>query len=537
MLRKQQKGGFGMRRIFRASIIMVICAFMAMVASMSAARALTQTTDTDTNTNCTWSWTRVIPQSHQEYKYEKTVAAIEGVKEYKYKKLIEGTEAGPDLWWVWAPNDTKGPQDYEPVFPEDDRGKWVGPKENGGPRQDTFGTFQTSNNGNSNWFHREHGTPGTEDSWEESEWTTEVRGEPWILIDERWKVEPVPAQTVKYNDGNWTTDTPGEPWVKVDERTVQDKSINQGPVRSADEPDRGEYPDVPWTKVPGSEECDTTPPPVCYTDNPNREADTMSVRTEGENPSNWLSIWNANNKADQSKIGDAVNVGEDCKATIPMPPKQCKPQVIQWDVSSTEPPSHITDIDNDGIADIPGFIDGGFVTIPGDESLCEEQPPADIQSVTVTTFCAGFTVQNTNGEDVLFVYSDDPEGMPEHKEVNVPAGKTVSVDTSYTTVYWAAYGVETDGLAGQGTFGVKQDCEPPVKPPVVTPPVVTPPVVTPPVVTPPTRPVPPSVDQSDQPVTFNLGMVIVAAMLLLGAGLALIMRRRNKVAYDAQHIA
>jgi hypothetical protein len=68
----------------------------------------------------------------------------------------DAVPAGPDLWWNWAPNHTDGPQDYVPDFPTDDRGTWEGPHENGGPLQDTYGTFQTGG-GNSPFFHREHG--------------------------------------------------------------------------------------------------------------------------------------------------------------------------------------------------------------------------------------------------------------------------------------------------------------------------------------------------------------------------------------------
>jgi hypothetical protein len=67
-------------------------------------------------------------------------------------------DAVPSQWWNWSPNDTKGPQDYEPAFPTDERGTWQGPHTNGGP--DGTGTFNVSNenSGNSSWFHREPGT-------------------------------------------------------------------------------------------------------------------------------------------------------------------------------------------------------------------------------------------------------------------------------------------------------------------------------------------------------------------------------------------
>ena len=72
---------------------------------------------------------------------------------------VAPTEGTPDLWWNWSPNHAQGPQDYVPAFPSDARGTWQGPHENGGPMQDTYGTFQTGG-GNSPFFHREEGTEG-----------------------------------------------------------------------------------------------------------------------------------------------------------------------------------------------------------------------------------------------------------------------------------------------------------------------------------------------------------------------------------------
>lgn len=88
-----------------------------------------------------------------EEAYDEVITVID---EEAYDEVIEAT---PDLWWNWSPNDTQGPQDYEPLFPVDDRGTWQGPHENGGPWQDTYGTFNVSNeqSGNSSWFHREMG--------------------------------------------------------------------------------------------------------------------------------------------------------------------------------------------------------------------------------------------------------------------------------------------------------------------------------------------------------------------------------------------
>lgn len=73
-------------------------------------------------------------------------------------ETTETIPATPDLWWNWSPNKDQGPFEGPPAFPVDPRGTWEGPHENGGPSQDTYGTFQQGN-GNGSWFHREQGTP------------------------------------------------------------------------------------------------------------------------------------------------------------------------------------------------------------------------------------------------------------------------------------------------------------------------------------------------------------------------------------------
>lgn len=89
------------------------------------------------------------------------VPAVEEVSHMVKGELITpAVEAVPSQWWNWSPNDTKGPQDYVPNFPSDDRGTWQGPHTEGGP--DGEGTFNTSNenSGNSSWFHREAAIEG-----------------------------------------------------------------------------------------------------------------------------------------------------------------------------------------------------------------------------------------------------------------------------------------------------------------------------------------------------------------------------------------
>src|SRR6478752_4702339 len=87
----------------------------------------------------------------------------------------DAVPAGPNLWWNWSPNHHQGPFDGPPAFPVDDRGTWEGPHENGGPSQDTFGTFQQGE-GHGSWFHREHGTPGV-DAYDETVVDQEADGE------------------------------------------------------------------------------------------------------------------------------------------------------------------------------------------------------------------------------------------------------------------------------------------------------------------------------------------------------------------------
>jgi hypothetical protein len=70
---------------------------------------------------------------------------------------VEGwTETIPGSWWNWSPNNSQGPQDYTPDFPDDERGTWQGPHDEGGPDQTEEGTYNVSRgeSGNSSWFHR-----------------------------------------------------------------------------------------------------------------------------------------------------------------------------------------------------------------------------------------------------------------------------------------------------------------------------------------------------------------------------------------------
>jgi hypothetical protein len=94
---------------------------------------------------------------------KEAVPAVEEVSHIEHRLVtpaVPGKDAydevvTPSQWWNWSPNNSQGPQDYEPAFPVDERGTWQGPHTDGGP--DGEGTFNVShgNSGNSSWFHRE----------------------------------------------------------------------------------------------------------------------------------------------------------------------------------------------------------------------------------------------------------------------------------------------------------------------------------------------------------------------------------------------
>lgn len=113
----------------------------------------------------------------------------------------DAVPATPDLWWNWSPNKDQGPFDGPPAFPNDERGTWQGPHENGGPDQDTFGTFNSSNgdNGRASWFHRDHGTPGV-DAYDETVVDSEAYDE--TVVDQEAYDETVHHDAVTCGPGD-----------------------------------------------------------------------------------------------------------------------------------------------------------------------------------------------------------------------------------------------------------------------------------------------------------------------------------------------
>lgn len=215
-----------------------------------------KTGSTVTDCATTTTWTLTIPatadSSHQEFRYLRNVPAVQeqshqewGSEErtrefrpaqdevshlvYSYRKLVtdyktqyhfskythtktrtytQGTEA-VDHWWNWSPNHTEGPQNYIPDFPVDNptgepRGTWQGPHVNGGPMQDTFGTFQTGG-GNSPFFHREHISDAVEGGW--GPWSDFGPWTQWTPVThESWEDSDTPLGVPQFHgsgqDGN-----------------------------------------------------------------------------------------------------------------------------------------------------------------------------------------------------------------------------------------------------------------------------------------------------------------------------------------------
>lgn len=200
--------------------------------------------------------------SHQVYSYRKTVADY--TTQYHFAKYTQtrsrtycpGTQAGPDLWWNWSPNHSTGPQDYTPSFPTDERGTWQGPHEGGGPMEDTYGTFQTGG-GNSSFFHREHGTPGTDGHW--TQWSDYG---PWTLWEpmthESWQDSDAPlgepAFHASWRDGNTEYYRVWQARFTGDTRQVQTGSHDEftGEIT--------ETRDAPWVLLSGY--------PITVTDSP-----------------------------------------------------------------------------------------------------------------------------------------------------------------------------------------------------------------------------------------------------------------------------
>jgi len=223
------RGGVIKRFVAYVTAVLVACVGLVGVTSAGPASATG-----NGGGECTFAWERDIPQSHVERKFKKVV------KDYKTQwyftkythtktkpKHGQWSDYGP--WTQWTPITHESWEDNNvPAL--------------GSPAYHGSGTYSDGTQWYREWQARNTGQ--TRQVQTGSHYVYYLTGG---------------GSSTTNTDANWTTDTPGSPWVQFDQRTVQDPPIHQGPVRSATEPDRGEYPNVPWTKIPGSEEC---PPDV-----------------------------------------------------------------------------------------------------------------------------------------------------------------------------------------------------------------------------------------------------------------------------------
>lgn len=201
--------------------IVVIAVVLAVIAALIGIVSMSQANATDGGDNeCVPSeaWTETI-----EHDAVTHVVHHEAVTEVVHHDAVthvvhhEAVPAGPDLWWNWSPNHQQGPFDGPPAFPVDERGTWQGPHENGGPSQDTYGTFQQGD-GHGSWFHRDHGTPGVDaydetvvdqEAYDETVVVTEAYDE--TVVDQEAYTETIEHEAVVCN---------GEPVVTVQETSL-----------------------------------------------------------------------------------------------------------------------------------------------------------------------------------------------------------------------------------------------------------------------------------------------------------------------------
>lgn len=109
------------------------------------------------------------------------------------------TETVPGVWANWSPRDTKGPQDYVPIWPTDERGVWIVheqgvPPGHAGPD----GVYQQGA-GNSPWFYRQaEQVIVVEEAYDET-----------VVVEEEW-TETVDHPEVSHEE-TVTVDCPDEP--------------------------------------------------------------------------------------------------------------------------------------------------------------------------------------------------------------------------------------------------------------------------------------------------------------------------------------
>lgn len=192
---------------------------------MIETRAYTPGTDEKTHTE--YKYSRVVPGTEgvHEYLYQKTVPAY--VTEYQYQKqtrttVQHGASSAPVLvsdWSWWEPARTQWSTKNVDVLQSGNHANWTAPHNR---HTDFFDRdYRYVKNGVTRQV--ESGTTTVD-----SGWTTDALGNPWVLVDTRWKTEPTPDTVEYYHAGAWTTDVLGSPWKIDDTRTVVDSEATEG---------------------------------------------------------------------------------------------------------------------------------------------------------------------------------------------------------------------------------------------------------------------------------------------------------------------
>ena len=113
--------------------------------------------------------TVVVQEAYTEtIEHEAEVEVIEHSAVTEEREIV----VSPAIWANWAPSDTKGPQDYEPIWPTDERGKWIVHDKVPGGHEGPDGVYQQGG-GNSPWFYRQAEVTETETVVIEEAWTEE----------------------------------------------------------------------------------------------------------------------------------------------------------------------------------------------------------------------------------------------------------------------------------------------------------------------------------------------------------------------------
>ncbi|GEM_PF-1963395 len=211
-----------MRSIAGGLVIALIASILGVLVSGSTLATASATSNTK---ECTHEWERSIPMSHTEWRF-RTRVPLYGEKEIKDVKGYDFVSGG-----TTRVNGHVIPGHWEPS-----------------PGWHTIPDVVI----NAVW-----GPDGIPDNvLGEGNVNLRVYGGPNVVVRyNAHKVQTDEGYTDWSDWSDWSTTNPGP---ETDTRDVETRSVQDEPLyqreRSAEEPPRGNYPDIPWTKIPGTDE-------------------------------------------------------------------------------------------------------------------------------------------------------------------------------------------------------------------------------------------------------------------------------------------